>query len=138
MTPIARIEFNAKKRWIPLFGVVETFPCPRHRFLTKSHRAKITCFALDSLKPTRTVIRKMGSDSDPSTTELLDPKNEEGWEDVESDVEDQTFKSLFDDKWFGDITEMLKYDQEKYSFDYVKLKNQLSWCNAAPSRSIWY
>ncbi len=80
----------------------------------------------------------MGSDSDPSTTELLDPKNEEGWEDVESDVEDQTFKSLFDDKWFGDITEMLKYDQEKYSFDYVKLKNQLSWCNAAPSRSIWY
>jgi hypothetical protein len=71
----------------------------------------------------------MSSDSDPSTTELLDPKNEEGWEDVESDVEDQTFKSLFDDKWFGDITEMLKYDKEKHDFDYVKVKKQLSRCN---------
>jgi hypothetical protein len=72
----------------------------------------------------------MESDSDPSTADLLDPKNEEGWEDVESDVEDRTFKSLFDDKWFGDITEMLKYDKEKYGFDYIKLKRQWSWCNA--------
>lgn len=70
----------------------------------------------------------MESDSDPSTTELLDPQNEDGWEDVESDVEGRTFKSLFEDKWFGEITEMLQYDKEKHDFDYVKLKNQLSWC----------
>lgn len=78
----------------------------------------------------------MESDSDPSTTELLDPKDDEGWEDVESDVEDRTFKSLFDDEWFGDIGEMLKYDKEKYGFDYVKLKRQMSWCNAVPKRHI--
>lgn len=71
----------------------------------------------------------MESDSDPSTTELLDPKNEDGWEDVEPDVEDRTFKSLFEEKWFGDITGMFKYDQEKHDFDYVKLKRQLRWCN---------
>ena len=70
----------------------------------------------------------MESDSDPSTTELLEPRNDDGWEDVESDVEDRTFKSLFEDRWFGDITEMLQYDKEKHDFDYVKLKNQLSWC----------
>ncbi|KAF7509947.1 hypothetical protein GJ744_007261 [Endocarpon pusillum] len=68
----------------------------------------------------------MESDSDPSTTELLEPRNDDGWEDVESDVEDRTFKSLFEDKWFGDITEMLQYDKEKHDFDYVKLKNQLN------------
>ena len=76
----------------------------------------------------------MESESDPSTTDLLDDKNEEGWEDVESDVENQTFKSLFDGKWFEDITEMLRYDKEKHGFDYVKIKNQLSRCNAAGSR----
>lgn len=75
----------------------------------------------------------MESDSDPSTTDLLDPKNEEGWEDVEPDVEDQTFKSLFEDKWFGDITQMFKYDKEKHGFEFVKLKNQLSSCNNVQS-----
>jgi hypothetical protein len=81
----------------------------------------------------------MSSDSDPSTTELLDPRNEEGWEDVESDVEDQTFRSLFDDdKWFGDITEMFKYEKEKHGFDYVKIKNQLSGCKSAlPSQEMY-
>lgn len=69
----------------------------------------------------------MPSDSDPSTTDLL---GEDGWEDVESDVEeDRTFKSLFEDKWFGDITEMLKYDKENHGFDYVKQKTLLSWSN---------
>jgi hypothetical protein len=80
----------------------------------------------------------MESDSDPSTADLLDPKGEEGWEDVESDVEDQTFKSLFDDKWFGDITAMLQYDKEKHDFDYIKLKKQLSRCNGAQLSRIYY
>jgi len=72
----------------------------------------------------------MESDSDPSTTELLDPKHDQGWEDVESDVEDRTFKSLFEDVWFGDLVEMLKYDKENHGFDYVKLKRQMSWWTA--------
>ena len=71
----------------------------------------------------------MESDSDPSTAELLDPKNDEGWEDVESDVEDRAFRSLFEDKWFGDITEMLKHDKEKHGFNFVKIKRQLRWSN---------
>ena len=72
----------------------------------------------------------MASDSDPSTTELLDLKNEEGWEDVESDVEDRAFRSLFEDKLFGDITEMLKHDKEKHGFDFVRIKRQLRWSTA--------
>jgi hypothetical protein len=76
----------------------------------------------------------MASDSDPSTSELLGSKNEEGWEDVESDVEDRTFRSLFEDKWFGEITGMFKYDKEKHGFDYVKLKKQLSRCPAVQRR----
>ena len=72
----------------------------------------------------------MASDSDPSTTELLDPRHEDGWEDVESDVEDHAFRSLFEEKWFGDVTEMLKHDKEKHGFNYVKIKRQLRWSNA--------
>ena len=74
------------------------------------------------------------SDSDPSTTDLLDPKNDEGWEDVGSDVEDRTFKSLFEDQWFDDITKMLCFDKKEHGFDYVKIKKQLSWCNAVQPR----
>lgn len=69
----------------------------------------------------------MSSESDPSTSELLDPKNEDGWEDVEADVEERTFKSLFDETLFQDINEMLKYDKEKHGLDYVKLKRDFSW-----------
>lgn len=78
----------------------------------------------------------MDADSDPSTTELLDTKEEEGWEDVEPDVDDRTFKSLFDDRWFDDITEMLKHDKEVHGFDYAQLKRQFSRCNAVRSRSM--
>jgi hypothetical protein len=79
------------------------------------------------------IFSKMASDSDPSTAELLDPRNEEGWEDVESDVEDHAFRSLFEDTWFGDVTEMLKHDKEKHGFNYVKIKRQLRWFQCCPS-----
>jgi type I protein arginine methyltransferase len=68
------------------------------------------------------------SDSDPATEDLLDTNDDEGWEDAdaESDVEERMFVSLFDDKVFGTITEMLKYCKDNYDFNYVKLKRQLS------------
>jgi hypothetical protein len=66
----------------------------------------------------------MHTDTDPSVVDLPD---DEGWEDVEPEVEEeQTFKSLFDEKAFGDINEMFQYDKDKHSFDYVKLKQSLS------------
>ena len=75
----------------------------------------------------------MDAESDPSGTGSADAKNEDGWEDVEPDVDERTFKSLFDDKWFDDITQMLKYDKEIHDFDYVRLKNQYSRCIAVRS-----
>jgi protein arginine N-methyltransferase 3 len=57
------------------------------------------------------------SDSDSSLTDPLDNRNDEGWEDVEPDVEQLTIVSLFDEKTFPNITEMLQYCKDHYSFD---------------------
>lgn len=71
----------------------------------------------------------------PSTGSADEQKEDDGWENVEPDVDDRTFKSLFDEKWFDDITEMFKHDKEKHDFDYVRLKNQHSRCICCPVKS---
>ena len=70
----------------------------------------------------------MASESGSSTSEErpIDAENEDGWEDLEPDMEAQTFKSLFEDKWFSDITDMAEYDQKTHNFDLVECKKQMS------------
>ena len=60
-----------------------------------------------------------GSES-PNFLELED---EEGWEDVEPDMENVPVISLFDEIKFPDVHKMLHYCNETYGFDLLKIKD---------------
>lgn len=60
-----------------------------------------------------------------SVSDVLDTRNDEGWEDVEQDEESITVVSLFDDRTFPNAKEMLKYCQENHGFDIWKLRQEL-------------
>ena len=47
-----------------------------------------------------------------STSDPLNTRDDEGWEDVENDEESITFKSLFDDQTFSAAQEMLDEKHE--------------------------
>lgn len=62
-------------------------------------------------------------------TELLDPKDDEGWEDVEPDVEHLTFVDLFSGSSFEELPDMVEHMRSKWNFDLVEIRNKLcgSW-----------
>lgn len=64
-----------------------------------------------------------GSDS----SDLLNLKKDEGWEDVDPE-EDQPLQiqSLFDEKKFPDVQSMLHYCKEQYDFDLLAIRDKLS------------
>ncbi|MCJ1284612.1 hypothetical protein MMC26_003946 [Xylographa opegraphella] len=55
----------------------------------------------------------------------LDLEEEQGWEDVEPDVEKVVYKSLFDEKKFQDVHSMLQYCLATYHFDFIGLRVEL-------------
>jgi hypothetical protein len=63
--------------------------------------------------------------SNSSTSEPIDYTNEDDWADVEKDVETPTFVSLFDDRTFADVNELLRYCQATYDFDFCKVRKTL-------------
>lgn len=67
----------------------------------------------------------MDADSDSSSSDILDQRNEEGWEDVEDDTEAITVVSLFDDKTFPSAKEMLTYCKDSHGFDIWKVRSEL-------------
>lgn len=67
----------------------------------------------------------MDADSDSSTSDILDQRTEEGWEDVEDDTEAITVVSLFDDKTFPSAKEMLNYCKGSHGFDIWKVRSEL-------------
>jgi hypothetical protein len=66
-----------------------------------------------------------GKDTDESgssdTSNPLDLKDDQKWEDVEPDFEVIVFKSLFDDVLFDKLEVMLEYCQRKYAFNLVEI-----------------
>ena len=50
---------------------------------------------------------------------------EEGWDDLEPDVEPVSFKSLLDDELFSDVQSMLDHCKAKYAFDFIKIRKDL-------------
>lgn len=62
--------------------------------------------------------------SSSSTSNLLDMRNEEGWEDVEDDTIQETFVSLFDTEPFNNVTDMFRYCKDKHGFDIWSLRKQ--------------
>lgn len=73
--------------------------------------------------PTETYPPSSGSSE---ASDILDLKDDEGWEDAEPDVETEIFISLLDDDVFTDITSMLNHCKSKYNFDFLELKQKLA------------
>ena len=66
------------------------------------------------------------SSSDDEVVDILNIEDDEGWDDVESDVEKVEVVSLFDDIVFGDVLSMLQYCKKAYKFDLAKVQKDLS------------
>ena len=58
-------------------------------------------------------------------SDILDLKDDEGWEDAEPDEEETTFISLLDDEVFTDIHSMLRHCKEKHNFDFLEIRQRL-------------
>ena len=69
--------------------------------------------------------KSAASSSGSSEGDILDLKNDEGWEDAELEEESDTFISLLDDEVFTDIMQMLKHCKEKHDFDFLELRQRL-------------
>ncbi|KUJ23020.1 putative ribosomal protein arginine N-methytransferase rmt3 [Mollisia scopiformis] len=71
-------------------------------------------------------IEKYAASSGSSeTSDILDLKDDEGWEDAEPDQEDTQFISLLGDEVFTDIEAMLNHCKEKYEFDFLEIRQRL-------------
>ena len=66
------------------------------------------------------------SSATSEVSDVLDMKDDEGWEDVEPDVENETFISLLDNEVFTDLISMLNHCKDKYDFDFLELKGKLA------------
>jgi protein arginine N-methyltransferase 3 len=58
-------------------------------------------------------------------SDILNLKDDEGWEDAEPDEEETTFISLLDDEVFTDIHSMLHHCKEKHDFDFLDIRQRL-------------
>ncbi|APA15560.1 hypothetical protein SS1G_13519 [Sclerotinia sclerotiorum 1980 UF-70] len=67
------------------------------------------------------------SDSGSSeASDILDLKDDEGWEDAEPEEEEQNqFVSLLDDEVFSDMLAMIQHCKEKYGFDFLEVRQNL-------------
>lgn len=62
------------------------------------------------------------SENESSTSEPVDYRNEDGWEDVEADRETSTVLCLFGDSTFPDVGELLRHCRESHDFDLQKIR----------------
>jgi len=58
--------------------------------------------------------------------DILDMKDDEGWEDVEPDLERIEVVSLFDNEVFTDVQSMLQHCREAHQFDLWQAQKDLS------------
>lgn len=66
------------------------------------------------------------SSSGSSEGDILDLKDDEGWEDAEPEVDEETFISLLDDEVFTDLTSMLEHCKTRYNFDFLQIRQKLA------------
>ncbi|TAQ89290.1 hypothetical protein B7494_g2365 [Chlorociboria aeruginascens] len=71
------------------------------------------------------VVEKYAVSGSSEASDILDLKDDEGWEDAEADEEQATFISLLDDEVFSDIMSMLNHCKEKHSFDFLEIRQRL-------------
>jgi len=66
------------------------------------------------------------SSGSSEASDILDLKDDEGWEDAEPDEEEEHFISLLDDEVFTDINSMLNHCKEKYGFDFLDIRQKVT------------
>jgi protein arginine N-methyltransferase 3 len=76
-------------------------------------------------EPAPTIQEVAASSSGSSERDILDLKDDEGWEDAEPGEESDTFISLLDDEVFTDLMQMLNHCKEKHNFDFLELRQRL-------------
>lgn len=64
--------------------------------------------------------------SDNEQADVLNTEDDEGWEDLEADLEKVKIVSLLDDEVFDDVASMLLHCKAKHSFEFLKLQRQFS------------
>ena len=76
-----------------------------------------------------TMLQKSTEEADQSNcsdlSDLLNLEDDEGWGDIEPDVENVRVVSLFENETFPDIHSMLRHCRTRHNFDLVKLRNEL-------------
>jgi hypothetical protein len=82
------------------------------------------------------VVEEIRKEDDTTDVALhgLDVEEDEGWEDLEPDVEVLTVKSLFDETVFADVRTMLQYCHDKYGFNFLKVRKEFG---AYLSGGLW-
>jgi protein arginine N-methyltransferase 3 len=65
-----------------------------------------------------------GASDSSSTSDPLDTRNDEGWEDVENEEESIAVTSLFDERIFPSAQAMLAYCRDNHGFDIWKLRQE--------------
>ncbi|MCJ1224960.1 hypothetical protein MMC12_001607 [Toensbergia leucococca] len=65
------------------------------------------------------------SDESEHTSDPLNLKDDEGWEDAEPDEEEVSIVSLFSDRAFLNVPSMLQHCKEAYDFDFLKVRDEL-------------
>jgi protein arginine N-methyltransferase 3 len=68
----------------------------------------------------------ISSSNGSETSDFLDLKDDEGWEDAEPGEEQDQIISLLDDKIFPTVSSMLSYCKENYGFDFLQIRDKLS------------
>ena len=67
----------------------------------------------------------MEVDTESLSSDGLEQEDEQGWEDLEDDAELVKIISLFDDRTFQNVKEMLQDCKERYDFDIWKVRREL-------------
>lgn len=79
---------------------------------------------LESVPGTEGYVPSESGSSEAS--DILDLKDDEGWEDAEPDVEQEQFISLLDDEVFSDINSMLEHCKVKHNFDFLAIRQKFA------------
>ncbi len=66
--------------------------------------------------------------SSSESSDILNLEDDEGWEDVEPDVEKVKIVSLFGKDEFDDVQTMLQRCKDSHQFDFIKIRKELGVC----------
>jgi type I protein arginine methyltransferase len=70
--------------------------------------------------------QQVSASSGSETSDVLNLKDDEGWEDVEPEEEQEKIFSLLDNEVFPDVASMLAHCKKKHDFDFLKIRENFA------------